>query len=98
MIYWSRWIVLSKLSNSRTKKFGLYNRLIIEYEYGVRPLSFFELQTPDFAWKFVWTVPTNYEKKVVKKIFFLNFLKKFKKKNFKKNLKKNLKFGRRSSY
>ena len=22
---------------------------------------FFELQTPDFAWKFVWTVPTNYE-------------------------------------
>ena len=27
--------------------------------------SFFELQTPDFAWKFVWTVPTNYEKKNV---------------------------------
>jgi len=26
---------------------------------------FFELQTPDFAWKFVWTVPTNYEKKFV---------------------------------
>ena len=26
---------------------------------------FFELQTPDFAWKFVWTVPTNYEKKIV---------------------------------
>ena len=23
--------------------------------------SFFELQTPDFTWKFVWTV-TNYEK------------------------------------
>ena len=23
---------------------------------------FFELQTPDFAWKFVWTVPTNYAK------------------------------------
>ena len=22
---------------------------------------FFELQTPDFALKFVWTVPTNYE-------------------------------------
>ena len=22
---------------------------------------FFELQTPDFAWQFVWTVPTNYE-------------------------------------
>ena len=22
---------------------------------------FFELRTPDFAWKFVWTVPTNYE-------------------------------------
>ena len=26
---------------------------------------FFELQPPDFAWKFVWTVPTNYEKKFV---------------------------------
>ena len=24
---------------------------------------FFELQIPDFAWKFVWTVPTNYERK-----------------------------------
>ena len=24
--------------------------------------SFFELETPDFAWKFVWTVWTNYEK------------------------------------
>ena len=24
---------------------------------------FFELQTPDFAWKFVWTVPTIYGKK-----------------------------------
>ena len=23
---------------------------------------FFELQTPDFAWKFVWTVETNYKK------------------------------------
>ena len=23
---------------------------------------FFEQQTPDFVWKFVWTVPTNYEK------------------------------------
>ena len=25
-------------------------------------LPFFELQNPDFAWKFIWTVPTNYEK------------------------------------
>ena len=24
--------------------------------------SFFELQTPDFAWKFVWTVWTNFDK------------------------------------
>ena len=24
--------------------------------------TFFELQTPYFAWKLVWTVPTNYEK------------------------------------
>ena len=23
---------------------------------------FFELQTRDFAWKFLWTVPTNYAK------------------------------------
>ena len=23
--------------------------------------SFFELQTPDFAWKFVWTVQPNYK-------------------------------------
>ena len=38
---------------------------------------FFKLQTPDFAWKFVWTVPTNYEKKICKKKIF----------------KKNLKFG-----
>ena len=29
--------------------------------------SFFKLQTPDFAWKFVWTVPTNYG-------FFCNYL------------------------
>ena len=28
--------------------------------------SFLELQTPDFAWKFVETVPTNYEKKLVR--------------------------------
>ena len=25
---------------------------------------FFELQTPDFAWKFIWTVQTNFEKKI----------------------------------
>ena len=25
---------------------------------------FFELQIPDFAWNFIWTVPTNYEKKL----------------------------------
>ena len=31
---------------------------------GVNP-PFFELQIPDFAWKFIWTVPTNYEKKLV---------------------------------
>ena len=27
---------------------------------------FFELQTPDFAWKFVWTVPRNFEQKIVR--------------------------------
>ena len=25
--------------------------------------TFFELQTPDFAWKFVWIVSTNFEQK-----------------------------------
>ena len=24
----------------------------------------FELKTPDFAWKFVWTVPKNYEESI----------------------------------
>ena len=28
--------------------------------------SFLELQSPDFAWKFIWTVRTNYEKKLVR--------------------------------
>ena len=26
--------------------------------------TFFELHTPDFAWNFIWTVSTNYEKKI----------------------------------
>ena len=25
--------------------------------------AIFELQTPDFKWKFAWNVPTNYQKK-----------------------------------
>ena len=29
--------------------------------------SFFELQTPDFAWKFVWIFRTNYKSKKVHK-------------------------------
>ena len=29
---------------------------------------FFELQTRDFAWKFVWTIPTNYEQKIQNKM------------------------------
>ena len=29
---------------------------------------FFELQTPDFAWKFVWTVQTKYKSTKVKKV------------------------------
>ena len=35
---------------------------------------FFELQTPDFAWKFVWTVPTNYEKKLLLRIYVITYL------------------------
>ena len=55
---------------------------------------FFELQTPDFAWKFVWIVSANFEPKCT-----------FSKKGLKnekgtKSTKMNLKFGRRyrSSY
>ena len=50
---------------------------------------FFELQTPDFAWKFVWIVSANFEQNA-------NFQKK-KLKNVKstKSTKMNLKFGRR---
>ena len=29
--------------------------------------SFFELQTPNFAWKFVWTIRTNYKNKMTVK-------------------------------
>ena len=29
--------------------------------------SFFELQTPDFAWKFIWIFRTNYKSKKVHK-------------------------------
>ena len=47
-----------------------YNRLTIDVDVDVDRCpssfvpsaitrSFFELQTSDFAWKFVWTVPTN---------------------------------------
>ena len=55
-------------------KFGLYNRLTIDDvdvdDRYIRPSSFvpgtitqpfFELQTPDFAWKFVWIVQINYK-------------------------------------
>ena len=31
------------------------------FRWSFRPLVLFELQTPDFAWKFIWTVPKNYE-------------------------------------
>ena len=30
--------------------------------------SFLELQSPDFAWKFVWTVQTNFEKNLKNKM------------------------------
>ena len=38
----------------RKKKVQKYKKI------GHQPL--FELQTPDFAWKYVWTVSTNYTK------------------------------------
>ena len=53
-------------------KFGLYNHLKIDDDDVQMIMSafvpsaitqpFFELQSPDFAWKFVWTVLTNYAK------------------------------------
>ena len=58
------------------------NTIVFSFVPSAITQPFFELQTPDFAWKFVWTVPTNYEKKIVKK----------------KKIKKNLKFGHCSSY
>ena len=33
----------------------------VQGRQGVTP-PFFELHTPDFAWKFIWRVLTNYEK------------------------------------
>merc|ERR1712105_96018 len=60
--------------------FGLYNPLRIYYYYYILysivfsfvpsaiTQPFFELQTPDFAWKFVWTVPTNYKSTKVQKV------------------------------
>ena len=32
------------------------------------PQPFFELQTPDFAWKFVWIFRKNYKSKEVQKV------------------------------
>ena len=63
----------------RTNKFGLYNRLNIgDRRVVVVCLSsfvpsaitrpFFELQTPDFAWKFVWIVQINYKSTKVQKV------------------------------
>ena len=36
--------------------------------------SFFELETPDFAWKFVWTVRTKYTHKKYKVLITQPFL------------------------
>ena len=68
---------LSKHANFEQSKFGLYNRLNIEYLEYLSPSSFvptaitqpfFELQTPDFAWKFVWIVQINYKSTKVQKV------------------------------
>ena len=54
---------MSKLANFEQSKFGLYNRLNIESSFVPTAITqpFFELQTPDFAWKFVWIFSTNFE-------------------------------------
>ena len=38
------------------------NNIVSSFVSSAITQPFFELQTPDFAWKFVWTVPTNYTK------------------------------------
>ena len=49
---------------------------------------FFELQTPDFAWKFVWIVQINYKSTKVQK---LQKYKKYKSTKRPKNEEKNVK-------
>merc|ERR1712114_104835 len=60
-------------------KFGLYYPLMIYYYYIIYNIvssfvpsaitqPFFELQTPDFAWKFVWIVQINYKSTKVQKV------------------------------
>ena len=46
--------------------------------------SFFELQTPDFAWKFIWTVQPNDKVQKVQKIKSTK-IKKYKSTKIKKN-------------
>jgi len=56
-------------------KFGLYyplridGKIVSSFVPSAITQPFFELQTPDFAWKFVWTVPTNYEKKICNYVY-----------------------------
>ena len=43
-------------------KLGKINFVITYIRNYAITQPFLELQTPDFAWKFVWIVPTNYAK------------------------------------
>ena len=40
----------------------IYNNIVSPFVLSAITLPFFELQTPDLAWKFMWNVPTNYAK------------------------------------
>ena len=59
------WTVLSTEENVLLRLYPLLSLSLLPEMSSFVPSAitrpFFELQTPDFAWKFVWTVPTNYE-------------------------------------
>ena len=44
------------------------NALSLDINISAITQPFFELQTPDFAWNFVWIVPTNYKSTKVQKV------------------------------
>ena len=56
------WTVLSTDDIYTTTTTTTSSSIVSSFVPSAITQPFFELQTPDFAWKFVWTVPTNYTK------------------------------------